>query len=136
MWRHGHPRWPRPGAGHHQEEEPLPPDGGHSDLVSVPDQGVRGGGYQGKLCSSRSVSLDSILLIPRTSHNPGPTGWPSVLSFTTSSPSLLTSNPSRLTPPPTDGETSIWPSPQERSLLEYLTSLPLRTCPGWWRRGG
>ena len=41
---------------------------------------------------SKSVSL-SILIIRRTSHNPGPTVWPSVLSFTTSSPSLLTSNP-------------------------------------------
>ena len=49
MWRHGHPRRSGPGAGHHQEEESLPSDGSHSDLVPVQDQGVRGGGYQGEL---------------------------------------------------------------------------------------
>ena len=65
MWRHGNPRRPGLGAGHHQEEESLASDGSHSDLVSVQDEGVRRGPYQGKL---ESFSLK--ICFSFTPHHP------------------------------------------------------------------
>merc|ERR1711976_713390 len=41
MWRYGNTRRSGSRAGHHKKEVPLPPDGGHHDMVSVQNEGVR-----------------------------------------------------------------------------------------------
>ena len=61
MWRYGNTRRSGSRAGHHKKEVPLPPDGGHHDLVSVQNEGVRRcsnqrlhtimGFWQGFLCT-------------------------------------------------------------------------------------
>merc|ERR1719378_1967732 len=61
MWRYGNTRRSGSRAGHHKKEVPLPPDGGHHDMVSVQNEGVRRcsnqrlhtimGFWQGFLCT-------------------------------------------------------------------------------------